>query len=96
MCARGDSWGSLEHMGPGWPLLILGRPVKPQREYAEQNTDVPGKGASRGHGFKLFQRSTIKPSTCQWARVWGRRGALVCSVSGYGFVQGLGPHPGRG
>ena len=58
-CVLGvNSWGSLEHMGPGWPLLILCRPVKPQRECAEQNTDVPGKGASGGHGFKLFQRST--------------------------------------
>ena len=64
-----NSWGSLEHMGPGWPLLILGRPVKPQRECAEQNTDVPGKGASRGHGFKLFQRSTIKASTSHYMSV---------------------------
>lgn len=83
-----NSWGSLEHVGPGWPLL-----AKPQRQCTEQNTDVPGKGASRGHGFKLFQRSTIKASTSHYVSVGpgvGQTGSASLPCAGLWVCAGPG------
>ena len=63
---------------------------------AQSQTRLKQLSSSSSSSSKEAPLKPLLPRTCRWAQVWGRWGALVCPVLGYGCVQGLGPPPGRG